>query len=108
MEIGFDNDPFNVMTSNMLQVYDTLDSYVTVESEHFKVNLSEKDGQVLWPYLEPLLEESWDTLTAKYGFEPEGPILIQVDAHLLNANIGLSKSLIFGFSWSYCASSAIC
>ncbi|MDO7639789.1 MAG: peptidase MA family metallohydrolase, partial [OM182 bacterium] len=78
LEIGFDNDPFNVMTSNMLKVYDTLDSYVTVESEHFKVNLSEKDGQVLWPYLEPLLEESWDTLTAKYGFEPEGPILIQV------------------------------
>ena len=59
-------------------MYDTLDSYVTVESEHFKVNLSEKDGQILWPYLEPLLEESWDTLTAKYGFEPEGPILIQV------------------------------
>ncbi|MDC3362008.1 peptidase MA family metallohydrolase, partial [Gammaproteobacteria bacterium] len=78
LEIGFDNDPFNVMTSNMLKVYDTLDTYVTVESEHFKVNLSEKDGQVLWPYLEPLLEESWDTLTAKYGFEPEGPILIQV------------------------------
>ena len=78
LEIGFDNDPFNVMTSNMLKVYDTLDSYVTVESEHFKVNLSEKDGQVLWPYLEPLLEESWDTLTAKYVFEPEGPILIQV------------------------------
>ncbi len=78
LEIGFDNDPFNVMTSNMLKVYDTLDSYLTLESEHFKVNMSEKDGQILWPYLEPLLEESWDTLTMKYGFEPEGPILIQV------------------------------
>ncbi len=78
LEIGFDNDPFNVMTSNMLKVYDTLDTYVTLESEHFKVNMSEKDGQILWPYLEPLLEESWDTLTNKYGFEPEGPILIQV------------------------------
>lgn len=78
LEIGFDNDPFNVMTSNMLKVYDTLDTYVTLESEHFKVNMSEKDGQILWPYLEPLLEESWDTLTAKYEFEPEGPILIQV------------------------------
>ena len=66
------------MTSNMLKVYDTLDTYATLESEHFKVNMSEKDGQILWPYLEPLLEESWDTLTTKYGFEPEGPILIQV------------------------------
>ncbi len=78
LEIGFDNDPFNVMTSNMLKVYDTLDTYVTLESEHFKVNMSERDSQILWPYFESLLEESWDTLTAKYGFEPEGPILIQV------------------------------
>ncbi|HBW84201.1 MAG TPA: hypothetical protein DEF79_09200 [Gammaproteobacteria bacterium] len=78
LEIGFDNDPFNVMTSNMLKVFDTLETYETVESEHFKVHMSERDSFILWPYLEPLLEESWDTLTAKYGFEPEGKILIEV------------------------------
>ena len=78
LEIGYDNDPFNVMTSNMLKVFDTLDTYATLESEHFKVHMSERDASILWPYLEPLLEEGWDTLTAKYGFEPEGPILIEV------------------------------
>ncbi len=78
LEIGFDNDPFNVMTSNMLKVFDTLETYATVESEHFKVHMSERDSLILWPYLEPLLEEGWDTLTAKYGFEPEGKILIEV------------------------------
>ena len=78
LEIGFDNDPFNVMTSNMLKVFDTLETYATVESEHFKVQMSERDSLILWPYLKPLLEESWDTLTAKYGFEPEGKILIEV------------------------------
>lgn len=78
LEIGFENDPFNVMTSNMLKVFDTLDTYATLESEHFKVHMSEHDADILWPYLEPLLEEGWDTLTAKYGFEPEGPILIEV------------------------------
>lgn len=78
LEIGFDNDPFNVMTSNMLKVFDTLETYATLESEHFKVHMSERDSVILWPYLEPLLEESWDTLTDKYGFEPEGPILIEV------------------------------
>ena len=78
LEIGFDNDPFNVLTSNMLTVFDTLDTYRVLESEHFKVQMSERDADILWPYMEPLLEESWDTLTAKYGFEPEGPILIQV------------------------------
>ncbi|PCI79266.1 MAG: hypothetical protein COB20_05125 [SAR86 cluster bacterium] len=78
LEIGYENDPFNVMTSNMLKVFDTLETYTTQESEHFKVHMSENDSDILWPYLEPLLEESWDTLTAKYGFEPEGPILIEV------------------------------
>ncbi len=78
LEIGFDNDPFNVMTSNMLTVFDTLDTYETLESEHFKVHMSARDADILWPYMEPLLEESWDTLTAKYGFEPEAPILIEV------------------------------
>jgi len=55
-----------------------LETYATLESEHFKVHMSENDADVLWPYLEPLLEESWVTLTEKYGFEPEGPILIEV------------------------------
>lgn len=78
LEIGFENDPFNVRTSNMLKVFDTLASYETLESEHFKVHMSTRDAEILWPYMEPLLEESYATLTAKYGFEPEGPILIEV------------------------------
>jgi len=78
LEIGFDNDPFNVMTSNMLKVFDTLATYTTVESEHFKVHMSEHDADILWPYMEPLLEEGWDTLTEKYGFEPESPVLIEM------------------------------
>ena len=78
LEISFENDPFNVLTSNMLKVFDTLETYATLESENFKVRMSQNDADILWPYLEPLLEESWDTLTVKYGFEPEGPILIEV------------------------------
>ena len=78
LEIGFENDPFNVLTSNMLKVFDTLETYSILESEHFKVYMSGNDADILWPYLEPLLEEGWDTLTAKYGYEPEGPILIEV------------------------------
>lgn len=78
LELAFANDPFNVLTSNLLQVFDTLEGYATLESEHFRVNMSPRDAEILWPYFEPLLEESWDTLTEKYGFEPEVPVLIQV------------------------------
>jgi tetratricopeptide (TPR) repeat protein len=78
LELSFENDPFNVLTSNMLKMFDTLDTYVTVESEHFQVRMSEHDRDVLWPYLRPLLEEGWERQTAKWNFEPEGPILIEV------------------------------
>jgi tetratricopeptide (TPR) repeat protein len=78
LELAFDNDPFNVMTSNMLKVFDTLDEYATLRTEHFEVRMSQRDATVLWPYMAPLLEESWETLTAKYGYEPEAPVLIQV------------------------------
>ena len=78
LEMAFDNDPFNVMTSNMLQVFDVLEGYATLETEHFRVNMSHRDAQVLWPYMAPLLEESWATLVEKYQFEPEVPVLIQV------------------------------
>jgi len=78
LEIGFENDPFNIRTSNLLKVFDTLETYATVESEHFRVHLSERDADILWPYLEPLLEEAWESLTAKYGYDPEAPVLIEI------------------------------
>ncbi len=78
LELAFDNDPFNVMTSNMLKVFDTLEEYVTLRTEHFEVRMSPEDSVVLWPYMAPLIEENWTTLTAKYGFEPEAPVLIEV------------------------------
>jgi cellulose synthase operon protein C len=78
LELAFENDPFNVLTSNLLQVFDTLETYATLESEHFRVNMSHRDAGILWPYLEPLLEESWDQLTAKYGYEPKVPVILQI------------------------------
>ena len=78
LEQAFDNDPFNVLTSNMLQVFDVLDGYATLETEHFRVNMSERDALVLWPFMEELLEDSWDRLVSKYQFEPEVPVILQV------------------------------
>ena len=78
LELAFDNDPFNVMTSNMLKVFDTLEEYATLRTEHFEVRMSQSDAVVLWPYMAPLIEENWATLTEKYGFEPEAPVLIEI------------------------------
>jgi tetratricopeptide (TPR) repeat protein len=78
LERAFDRDPFNVWTINMLRVLDVLARFETRRTAHFTVRMHASEADILWPYLKPLLEESWDTLTAKYGFTPEGPILVEV------------------------------
>lgn len=78
LEIGFEKDPFNLWTDNMLKVLDVLDTYEVRKTEHFVVKLSPRDAQVLWPYLEPFLEETWTTFTKKYDYTPETPILLEI------------------------------
>ncbi|CAB1062592.1 hypothetical protein D1BOALGB6SA_7372 [Olavius sp. associated proteobacterium Delta 1] len=78
LEQAFENDPFNFWTMNMLRVLDALAVFETRRTEHFIVRLHPSDADMLWPYLAPLLEESWVTLTQKYEFEPQGPILVEV------------------------------
>jgi len=80
LELAFEKDPFNFWTMNMLEVLDTLDGFETRRTGHFIVRMSRLDADSLWPYLEPLLDEAWTKLTAKYGFEPAGPILVEVFA----------------------------
>lgn len=78
LEQAFEKDPFNFWAMNMLEVLDTLEHFETRRSEHFIVRMHPSDSDALWPYLQTLLEESWDTLTAKYDFVPAGPILVEV------------------------------
>ncbi|MGQ9425653.1 tetratricopeptide repeat protein [Gilvimarinus sp. F26214L] len=78
LEFAFEKDPYNIWTSNILKVFDTLDEFVTLSSEHFQVKMNRQDALILWPYMETLLEEAWDTMVEKYGFTPETPVLIEV------------------------------
>ena len=68
LEIGFENDPFNVLSSNLLTVFDTLEEYATLESEHFLVHMSPRDARILWPYMEAMLERSLGQARGEVGF----------------------------------------
>ena len=78
LEKSFEKDPFNVLTKNMLAVLDVLDGFETLQTEHFIVRMHQSDAAVLWPHLQPFLEEMWNTLTAKYQFTPQSPILLEI------------------------------
>ena len=78
LENSFDKDPFNLWTKNMLRVLEVLDEFETRQTDHFIVRMHQRDSDILWPQLEPLLTEAWQTLTAKYQFTPKTPILIEI------------------------------
>ncbi len=80
LERAFRLDPFNTVTFNMLQLLDTLDSFVEVESGPFIFKFPKGDADVLTPYAIPLATQAYTTFSERYGFTPTGPILVEVFA----------------------------
>ncbi len=80
LERAFRLDPFDTVTFNMLQLLDTLATFVEVESGPFVFKFPKADADVLKPYALPLADLAYTTFSQRYGFTPQGPILIEVFA----------------------------
>lgn len=78
LDAAFARDPFDTVTYNLLSLLDTLDKFVTVSGKNLTIRLHEQDAPVLQHYLVPLAEEALADLSARYGFTPQGPILVEV------------------------------
>jgi tetratricopeptide (TPR) repeat protein len=78
LERAFAGDPFNVWFKNTLDLLDTFPDYELVATEHFELFLRADRADLLAPFLGDLAEEAWRSMTARYGFEPQTPIRIEV------------------------------
>ena len=78
LERSFAEDPFDVVTFNLLDMLDSLDEFVTFEEGDLVVRLHRDEAAVLKDYVLPLAQRALDDLSARYAFRPEGPILIEV------------------------------
>lgn len=78
LERSFAEDPFDVVTFNLLDMLDSLDEFVTFEEGDLVVRLHRDEAAVLKDYVLPLAQRAFDDLSARYEFRPEGPILIEV------------------------------
>ena len=78
LDKAYEGDQFNVMTVNTLKLLDSFEHFTRFDTPHFKVKLHEKEVAVLRPYVSELLENAYQTLTAKYDFKPEGPITFEM------------------------------
>jgi tetratricopeptide (TPR) repeat protein len=78
LERSFRADPYDTVTYNLLALLDTLDTFVTVEDELVTLRLHPEEAAVLREHALPLARQALAAVSARYGWEPQGPILIEV------------------------------
>jgi len=79
IEASIEIDPFDdIVRKNLLTMLDTLDKFVTVRDGDVVMRLSKDEAPVLQEYAMPLAHQTLKTLSARYGFTPKGPILIEI------------------------------
>ena len=78
LERSWKADPFDVVTFNLLKMLDNLDQFVTDRQGDIVLKMHRDDGPVLREYAMPLAQEALKTLSAKYGFTPAGPLLVEI------------------------------
>jgi predicted Zn-dependent protease len=72
-------DPFNVRIKNSLAVLDVLNTYATLETEHFVLRFDRTHDQLLATYAAEYLErEVYPDLIARFGYRPPGKALIEI------------------------------
>jgi Tfp pilus assembly protein PilF len=78
LDRAFKADPYDVVTYNLLSLLDTLDQFVTVRDGDFIFRMHRDEEPVLREYAIPLAKDAVRTLSARYGFTPTGPLLIEI------------------------------
>jgi Tfp pilus assembly protein PilF len=78
LEASFKADPYNRLTLNLLTMMDSLDKFVTVRDGDLVMRLHKDEAPVLQEYAVPIAHQALNTMSARYGFTPRGPILIEI------------------------------
>ena len=82
LERAFEGDPFNVWTKNTLDLLDTFPDYRTMETDRFRLMVSDERADLMALYMGPLAEEAYEVLSTKYGFRSEDRVRVEVyDRH---------------------------
>ena len=78
LEESFSRDPYNVRVKNQLEVLDLLESYATLESEHFILRYDREHDAALAQHMADYAEECYEELTTTFEFQLPEKALIEV------------------------------
>jgi cellulose synthase operon protein C len=80
LETAYKLDPFqsSLVTKNMLTMLDRVETFVTVQDGDVIMRFDPAEAGVMREQAVPLAKEALETLAKRWGFKPEGPILIEM------------------------------
>ncbi|MCA9081185.1 MAG: tetratricopeptide repeat protein, partial [Planctomycetaceae bacterium] len=99
LDAAFDVDPFHVRVSNMRKLIDVLNTYVTIESDHFIIHCDSSE-QALGQEMSAYLENIYTELTERFDYEPPTRTHFEIycDAKDQNAHAWFSTRMS-GLPW---------
>jgi tetratricopeptide (TPR) repeat protein len=78
LEMAFRADAYDLVTYNLLQMLDALDGFESIEAGAATVKLDPAEAPALRHYAVPMVKDAMAQMRERYGFDPEGPILVEV------------------------------
>jgi tetratricopeptide (TPR) repeat protein len=78
LEVAFKNDPYNLWAFNTLKLLDSHANFDSFQNPHFVLRLHKKEAELLELYVPQLLEQAYQSLSAKYGFTPTSKIYFEM------------------------------
>lgn len=100
LDDAFKADPYHVRVSNMRKVLRVLESYRSIETEHFVVRFDDERDAVLGRYMSEYLEEIYPQLVARFGYAPKEKTTFEIynESKGLSAHQWFSARMI-GLPW---------
>ena len=78
LDKSFEDDPFDIVTYNLLQMMDQLSEFETFEQGDLIVRIHPDEAPALKEYVLETAQEALDELTVRYGMTVQAPILVEV------------------------------
>ena len=74
----FEEDPYNVVAFNLMELRDHLAKFKELKNDHFLLRMDEREAQIYGDRAMALLERARTKLCAEYGAELGGPVTVEI------------------------------
>jgi tetratricopeptide (TPR) repeat protein len=78
LEKAYKNDPYNLWTVNTLRLIDSYEHFDRLTTPNFTLKLHKNESKLLEFYVPALLEQAYQTLSAKFKYYPPRPVYFEM------------------------------